>query len=137
MKSKRVLVIVAIISLIVFGFYSCTLLGVGKLERVDLFIAALNSSTGDEASVNEILTHLAVGQIYDQIKTPDWWSTSVFSHTNKLFTLQNLTESGDTVTATITSEGGLNDSITFTMVTSGLFDWFIKTINIDGTDIIY
>ncbi|NOY10372.1 MAG: hypothetical protein GXP33_16175 [Spirochaetes bacterium] len=123
-----------------FLFYSCSQLGiVSKTDRINMFISDLNSSTGDQGSADKIMKNISPdAAMYDQIKTIVWWEASVLASKNKAFSVTGLSESntGNTVTGHITSDGGLDAAITFTMVSDSgsYFSWLIGAITIDGVN---
>ena len=92
----------------------------------------------DQASTNRMMAHFLEGAttMYSQMATPAWWDASSFKFNFITFSITNMQEgSGDAVSATISSNGGLNGPITFTMVKSGA-DWYIKKVYYGGTYII-
>lgn len=134
---RRVILIFLLVASTTLLFYSCSQLGIiSKTDRIDMFIADLNNSIGDQGSANEIMANFSESaNMYEQIKTIDWWESSVLGSANITFKVNGLTESNtdDTVTGTITSDGGLdNDDITFTMVRDphNYFGWLIGGITI-------
>jgi len=148
-NNSRLLFRAALIFLLVVTatlmFYSCSQLGIiSKTDRITMFIADLNSSAGDQVSADEIMTNFSKNaKMYEQIKIIDWWEASVLGTADKTFSVSSLTESDtdDTVIGTITSEGGLDNDITFTMVSDpdNYFGWLIGGVtitDIDGTAIL-
>jgi len=138
-------VILLLIAAGTFMFYSCSLLGfVSKTDRINMFIADLNSSNGDQASADEIIANFSKNaNMYEQIKTIDWWESHVLGSANQVFSVTGLSESetDNTVTGHITSGGGLDDDITFTLASDpdNYFSWLISGITITdsrGTEIL-
>ena len=141
----RAAVILLLITIGTLMFYSCSLLGfVSKTERINMFIDDLNSSKGDQTSTDRIMTNFSKNmQMYEQIKTADWWESSILGSANQDFSVTGLSESetDNTVTGHITSEGGLDGDINFIMVSDpdNYFSWLIGGIAItdsSGTAIL-
>ena len=123
----------------IFIFYSCSQLGiVSKTDRINMFIADLNSSIGNQSNADAIVVNFSKNaSMYEQIKIIDWWESSVLGSANKTFKVSGLTESDtdNTVTGTIKSDGGLDASITFAMVRDpeNYFGWLIAGIIIEDS----
>ena len=141
---RKTVLVLTLTAASVFLFYSCSQFGiVGKIDRINLFISDLNSSTGDQAGADKIMKNISPGAImYDQVKTIDWWEASVLASKDKTFSVTGLSESdtGDTVTGHITSGGGLDAAITFTMIrdSNNYFSWLIDAVIIeDSSNTVY
>ncbi len=137
-KMRKTVLVLTLTAASFFLFFSCSQLGiVSKIDRINSFISDLNSSAGLQADADNIIKNISPDIVmYDQIKTIDWWEASVFASKDQKFSVTGLSESGtdNTVTGHITSGGGLDAAITFTMVrdSGSYFSWLIGATVIDG-----
>lgn len=130
--------IILAVSLVV-TFTSCDLLGgdtVTPEERLADFQANLNGS--DRTNTYQYIYSSA--SMYDQIKSSTWWDNTPFSSTYNSFVF-SVIESSDvggvkTYTGTMTRDG-ISFSAIITFKEDGADIWYIATITLDGTILIY
>ncbi len=138
MKLKRLLIFLLLITFAGLVFDSCNP-GIDKITRIEMFQDDLNKQVeASQESANRMMAHFLDGATtkYSQMATPDWWDVSSFQFNYITFSITNMQEgSGDIVNASISSIGGPNGPITFTMIKSGA-DWYIQKVYYGGTYII-
>jgi hypothetical protein len=123
---------VLLLALVLMGvFFSCELIeGVTIEDRIKDFMADVNGGR-----YSNLYTHFHPTQTvaYNQIKDASYWNTPGLFPSGETYTLGIVVPLGETVTTTISSNGGLysGDSIIFSMAKDG-DDYKIKSLMIDG-----
>ncbi len=128
MRKKIILGVTA--GLLILAISSCSLTGTSKDSRANLFILDLN---GTRSGIMDNIHPDAPG--YNTANGSDYWNLGVWDSTNIPFSISNIIESSDTITADFVY--GVNTTtIVLEMKNDGTLlgdDWKIWSCTVGGT----
>ena len=130
---KRKLRVGLIILFAALAVSSCSLLGVGTTmtDRVGLFVVDLNGSR------TNIIDNIHPDAASYNTLDATYWNTGTWDPNSNLFSITDITEGSDSVTAIFNSKDFTNATIVLNMKDAGDFfsgeNWKIMSCTINGT----